>query len=126
MCTCACARRELARAPALPQRLLWHGLEQHSATNFTVSCHGARRRSPPLLRAPREKAIVIVLAMERAPAAPTSQPTAVTTPQRGRLKPPQPKREPPPLPTKTSTCFSLLPLARPHRGWEQAKPCSAL
>lgn len=23
------------------------------ATNFIVSCHGARRRSPPLLRAPR-------------------------------------------------------------------------
>ena len=30
--------------------------------------------------------------MERAPTAPTSQPPAVTTPQRGRPKPPEPKR----------------------------------
>ena len=39
-----------------------------------------------------DKTIVIVLAMERAPTAPTSQPPAVTTPQRGRPKPPEPKR----------------------------------
>ena len=46
----------------------------------------------PTLEGSERETIVIVLAMERAPTASTSQPPAATTPHRGRPKPPEPKR----------------------------------